>query len=267
MKKNTFKIIGLLILLTISFIYTEKIFTISRNNDPLMKEIIEYKKDNDFKPVNAIIKDNEIILGLSGNEVHTLDSYKNMKEDDFFSENKIIKYREKPKDTIEDNYNYYITSSNKINKKVYIILKINKVKELENIYNLNNNIALFINEQILDSYFIDTNLEIYNLEIDNNYKNIKDINKIIEENYNKSIYCLNENKNDKYKNICKKNKMYTIKPSLINPNIKALKKNLENGLILSYDINKISFSKLKSIIKVIEAKGYKIDKLSNLIKE
>ena len=201
MKKNTFKIIGLLILLTISFIYTEKIFTISRNNDPLMKEIIEYKKDNDFKPVNAIIKDNEIILGLSGNEVHTLDSYKNMKEDDFFSENKIIKYREKPKDTIEDNYNYYITSSNKINKKVYIILKINKVKDLENIYNLNNNIALFINEQILDSYFIDTNLEIYNLEIDNNYKNIKDINKLIEENYNKSIYCLNENKNDKYKNI------------------------------------------------------------------
>ena len=190
-----------------------------------------------------------------------------MKEDDFFSENKIIKYREKPKDTIEDNYNYYITSSNKINKKVYIILKINKVKDLENIYNLNNNIALFINEQILDSYFIDTNLEIYNLEIDNNYKNIKDINKIIEENYNKSIYCLNENKNDKYKNICKKNKMYTIKPSLINPNIKALKKNLENGLILSYDINKISSSKLKSIIKVIEAKGYKIDKLSNLIKE
>ncbi len=267
MNKNIFKIIGLFILLTISFIYTEKIFTISRNNDPLMKEIIKYKENNDLKSVNAIINNDEIILGMSGNTINTLDSYKNMKEDETFNKNKIIKSKEKPTITIEDNYDYYITSSNKTNKKVYIIIKINNIKDIKNISYLNNNFALFINENIIEKYFIDTNLEIYNLEKDNIYKNIKNINKIIEENYNKSIYCLNENKDDKYKDKCKKNKMYSIKSTLVNPNIEKLKDNLENGIIISYDMDKLNLNKINLIIKVIESKGYKLDKLSNLIKE
>ena len=59
MTKNTLKIIGLFILLTFSFIYTEKLFNISRNSDPLMKHIIEYKNKNDFKPVNGIVNNNK----------------------------------------------------------------------------------------------------------------------------------------------------------------------------------------------------------------
>ena len=264
MKKNIFKFIGLFFLLIISFVYTEKIFTVSRNNDPIMKEIVRYKKQYDYKPVNAIIKDNEIILGLSGVSVNLLDSYKNMKEKDSFNKNKIIKNIDYPKNSIADNFDYYITSSNKIKKNIYILLKVNSINEFKYFDKINENIALFINDEILNKYYIDTNLEIYNLS-----KNIKisQINKIIEENYNKSIYCLNENKNEKLKIICKQNKMYSIKPTLINPSMETIKNSLENGIIISYDLSKISINQLSLIINIIETKGYKIDKLSNLIKE
>ena len=264
MKKNIFKIIGLFFLLTISFIYTEKIFTVSRNNDPLMKEIIKYKKEYDYKPVNAIIKDNEIILGLSGVSVNLLDSYKNMKEKDSFNKNKIIKNIDNPKNSIVDNFDYYIISSNKIKKNIYILLKVNNINELEYLDKINENIALFISDEILNKYYIDTNLEIYNLNINTKFS---DTNKIIEENYNKSLYCLNENKDEKRRIICKQNRMYSIKPTLINPSIETIKKNLENGIIVSYDLSKISINQLTILTNIIETKGYKIDKLSNLIKE
>lgn len=267
MKTNVFKVIGLLFLLTISFIYTEKIFTISRNNDPLMKDILEYKKDNDYKPVNGVIIENEITLGLSGSYIDSLDSYKNMKENESFDENKIIEYKEKPENSIEKNYDYYITSSNKIKKNIYIIIKINSNEDLKKLNKLNNNFALFINQNILENYFINTNLEIYNLGKNGKYDDVKDINRIINENYNKSLFCLNEYKEDKYKIVCKKNKMYSIKPTLVNPTINGLKNNLENGIIISFDINNLSTNRLMLIINIIESKGYKIDRLSNLIKE
>ena len=65
MFKNTIKLVSLFLLLLLSFIYTDKVFNEARSNDPLMKEVISYKKAHDVKPVEPKIKDDEMILELS----------------------------------------------------------------------------------------------------------------------------------------------------------------------------------------------------------
>ena len=66
MFKNASKLAGLLLLLLLSFIYTDKVFDGARNSDPVMKNIKTYKEKNDVLAVEPIIKDDEIILGYSG---------------------------------------------------------------------------------------------------------------------------------------------------------------------------------------------------------
>ena len=53
------------------------------------------------------------------------------------------------------------------------------------------------------------NVRVYNGGINYNYddNSIKSMNKIIEENYNKSRYCINKNMDDSSLQICDKNKI------------------------------------------------------------
>ena len=108
MFKNASKLAGLLLLLLLSFIYTDKVFDGARNSDPVMKNIKTYKEKNDVLAVEPIIKDDEIILGYSGLIVNEEESYKKMKEDDKFSEEKIVYEDALPKTTISKTYDYYI---------------------------------------------------------------------------------------------------------------------------------------------------------------
>ena len=66
MFKNTIKLLSLLLLLIFSFIYTDKVFDEARKNDPLMHQVMNYKKKNDKNVIEPTIKDDEIILGMSG---------------------------------------------------------------------------------------------------------------------------------------------------------------------------------------------------------
>ena len=80
-------------------------------------------------------------------------------------------------------------------------------------------------------------------------------------------YCLNENKNDEYKKICKKKNMHTITPTMIEPEIKELKENLVKGTIISFDVNNINISNLNLIVKTITSRGYEIKGLSKVVSE
>ena len=73
--KNTIKLVSLFLLLLLSFIYTDKVFNEARSNDPLMKEVISYKRVHDVKPVEPKIKDDEMILGMSGLIINEEKSY------------------------------------------------------------------------------------------------------------------------------------------------------------------------------------------------
>jgi hypothetical protein len=277
--KNTIKLFSLFLLLLLSFIYTDKVFNEARGNDPLMKEVISYKKAHDVKPVEPKIKDDEMILGMSGLIINEEKSYKNMKEDDTFNKQKLVYDKKNPNTSITKTYDYYITNGISKNM-VSIIFKVNNstnVSELLSILAKTNvTVNFFIDGSYLEKNvetafsMVNLNSEIYNLGYDNKYSKsmISVTNNLIESiTLKDSLFCLNEVKNDNYKDICASKKMLTISPKLVNPNITDLKKNLSKGVMIVYDLDEFDTSKFNFIINVIESRGYKIKGLSKLINE
>lgn len=279
MFKNTIKLFSLFLLLLLSFIYTDKVFNEARGNDPLMKEVISYKKAHDVKPVEPKIKDDEMILGMSGLIINEEKSYKNMKEDDTFNKQKLVYDKKNPNTSITKTYDYYITNGISKNM-VSIIFKVNNSTNVSELLSLlaktNVTVNFFIDGSYLEKNvetafsMVNLNSEIYNLGYDNKYSKsmISVTNNLIESiTLKDSLFCLNEVKNDNYKDICASKKMLTISPKLVNPNITDLKKNLSKGVIIVYDLDEFDTSKFNFIINVIESRGYKIKGLSKLINE
>lgn len=280
MLKNISKLAGLFILLLLSFIYTDKVFSEARNNDPLMKEVVSYKEKNDLKPVEPIIKDDEIILGLSGLEINAKESYKNMKEEDKFDKEKIVYDNTYPKTSILNNYNYYITKGNDKKEYVSIIFKVSNNKNIDELLEavaqskvpINFFVdGLFLEKNVETAFsMVNLNCEIYNLGYDGKYDNkmISVTNNLIESiTLKDSNLCLNENKRDNDKKICLKKKMLTITPSVINPNITELKENLDKGIMILYDSSYFDVSEFRLVLNTITSRGYEIVGLSDLIRE
>lgn len=279
MFKNTIKLFSLFLLLLLSFIYTDKVFNEARGNDPLMKEVISYKKAHDVKPVEPKIKDDELILGMSGLIINEEKSYKNMKEDHTFSKQKLVYDKKKPNTSITKTYDYYITNGISKNM-VSIIFKVNNSTNVSELLSLlaktNVTVNFFIDGSYLEKNvetafsMVNLNSEIYNLGYDNKYSKsmISVTNNLIESiTLKDSLFCLNEVKNDNYKDICASKKMLTLSPKLVNPSITDLKKNLSKGVMIVYDLDEFDTSKFNFIINVIESRGYKIKGLSKLINE
>ena len=276
MFKSVIKLTALLLLLLFSFVYTNKVFEEARNTNPVMKEIKKYKRKNDIKAVEPILNGNELIVGLSGIVVDKNESYNNMKDN--FDKNKIVVKKVLPKKSITKNNSYYIIKGNGSKKEVAIIFKIKNNDNYEKFINYDrnnkNNFTLFIDGKYLEDnpdkiYDYKNKYEIYNLGYNEKYdNNISDTNRLIKSiTLKKSNYCLNETKNKEYKKVCDRKNMISITPKIINPSISDLKKKIENGSIISYDLDNINISNLNIIINIIESKGYKIVSLSKLIKE
>lgn len=279
MFKNTIKLVSLFLLLLLSFIYTDKVFNEARGNDPLMKEVISYKRAHDVKPVEPKIKDDEMILGMSGLIINEEKSYKNMKEDDSFNKQKLVYDKTKPNTSITKTYDYYITNGISKNM-VSIIFKVNNSTNVSKLLSIlaktNVTVNFFIDGSYLEKNvetafsMVNLNSEIYNLGYDNKYSKsmISVTNNLIESiTLKDSLFCLNEIKNDNYKDICASKKMLTLSPKLVNPSITDLKKDLSKGVMIVYDLDEFDTSKFNFIISVIESRGYKIKGLSKLINE
>lgn len=280
MLKNASKLASLFLLLLLSFIYTDKVFTEARNNNPIMKEVMQYKEKNDVEPMEPKIHDDEIILGLSGMVVNTKASYNNMKNDGKFDKNKIVYEEKLPKTSISKTYDYYITKGNNKNEVATLIFKITGDENVDEILKLvaktGVKLSFFVDgqwlEQNVETAFSMINLdcEIYNLGYDGSYSKsmISVTNNLIESiSLKDSKYCLNENKNDDDKELCKKKKMYSITPTLTNPSITDIKENLEKGIIISYDLAEYDYSKFNLMLNTITSRGYEIKGLSETIKE
>lgn len=280
MIKTPLKLLSLFLLLIISFIYTSKVTESALESDPVMKSIEKYKIKNDIDPVEPIIKENEMILGYSGLIIDKKASYKNMKEFNVFDENKIVYKNKLPKTTISKTYDYYIKKGNPKNKNVAIIFKVDdskNVNELLKILSKNNiTINFFVDglwlEKNIESAFniVNSGSLIYNLGYDRVYHkdSISITNNLIESiMLEDSLYCLNEDKNNEEKKLCSKKKMHTITPTLIEPALTDLKKNLDEGVIISYDLKSFDMNKLMLIVNTIKSKGYSITSLNKLLTE
>lgn len=280
MFKNTIKLVSLLLLLVLSFVYTDSVFNSAKESNPVMKSIDEYKKANDILSVEPIIKDDEMIIGYTGLVVNKDESYKKMKEEDKFDEDKIVFDKSLPKTTISKTYQYYIKQGNPSKKEVALIFKVNNSNNvdelLKQIAKSNASITFFVDgawllENVEYAFSMnDLYSEIYNLGYDGIYqkKMITTTNNLIESiTLKDSNFCLLDEKDDKQKEICKNKKMHTITPTLNNPTIKELKNGLVKGAIISYDVNYFDTKIFNLIVKTITNKGYKIKGLSNIVNE
>ena len=82
-------------------------------------------------------------------------------------------------------------------------------------------------------------------------------------------YCYTEENNNYLKDICQKEKMHTIKPSIVIRNhlYNNIKNNLKPSQIVSININNYNEDQLSISIKYIKSKGYKLVLLKDLISE
>ena len=281
MFKKTIKLTGLLMLLLLSFIYTDRVFSSARASDPVMLEVINYKKKKDVTPVEPTINGDEIILGASGIVVDTKKSYNNMKDNDRFDEEKIVYESKRPKDTITNTYKYYIKKGNSSKKRVAIIFKISDDQKkydnlLASLSKRGVNVSFFVDgiwlSNNVDMAFEMTNQghELYNLGYNGLYdkKMISVTNNLIESiTLKNSNFCLNDNKDNDSKKVCDKKRMHTLISTLNSPSISELKEGLTSGAIISYDASEFDISNIGIIINTITSRGYEIKPLSSIIKE
>lgn len=280
MLKKTSKLAGLFLLLVLSFVYTDKVFSTARNNDPVMKQVIKYKSKKDVLPTEPVITDDEIILGYSGLAVNEKASYNNMKSDDKFSEEKIVYDKKLPDKTISKTYDYYIKQGNPTKEQVSIVFKVTNDTDVDEVLKMvaknNVKVSFFVDgawlENNVETAFSMVNLgcEIYNLGYDGKYDKsmISVTNNLIESiSLKDSNFCLNENKDDGSKNTCSKKKMHTITPTIADPSIIKLKENLVKGAIISYDLKTFDASTLSLVMKTITSRGFEVQPLSVVISE
>lgn len=280
MLKNVSKLAGLLLLLVLSFIYTDSVFDGAKKTDPVMKEIISYKNEHDVLGVEPVIEDDEMIIGYAGLVVDEDESYKNMKEEDKFDEEKIVFLESLPKTTISKTYDYYIKQGNPSKKEVAIIFKIDSSNKVDALLSLVAKHDVVINF-FVDGAFLEKNVEtgfsmvnlsceIYNLGYNGNYQKsmMSMTNNLIESiTLKDSSFCLNDDKNDEAKKICKDKKMHTIIPTMSNPSLSDLKSGLIKGAIIAYDLRDFNLDTFSMVIKTITSKGYKITGLSSVVNE
>lgn len=278
--KKIFQVIGFITLLLFTFTYTNKITSVIKENDDLLKQIEDIENQYMIEPINAIIKDNTIIAGISGSKIDVKESYKKMKKIDEFNTNLLVYESIKPEISVLDYYDKYIIKSNK--NEVSLLFLVEQNNNIEKILNILNNYeikATFYtdgnwfennNEKIID--LIEEGHTIGNLGYNYSYNvnGISWMNTIVTKIGNqKYSYCYTEEENEEILKICKNNNSYTIMPNIIaksNPLI-TIKQNLEKGSIISLKINDTTINELPLIIEYINSKDLNIINLEELLDE
>ena len=255
-KYGKYIIFSLLVLL--SFYTTNKTANLVRNQDPILKEIrnISLEKKEDF--VNAVIEDDYIIPGMYGSVVDELKSLSKMKEQDVFNNLYLVSQQIKPDISLSDNLDKIIIKGNSKKQQVSFVIDENSSKKIKD-YLVKNSIkaSLLITK---DNFSKDSYFE----QINNDFKNYKELDKTLKKNKINTNICVLDNNNSNLK-FCKSKKKYLVKPGMFldNANIIEIKTKLDSGSIIY--IKDATY--LDCLVEYIKSKDLKIVPLSQLISE
>lgn len=277
MKKIT-KIISIVLFFLISVFYTNKSIDILKNNDPIMKQIKNTKEKYTISPVNAIINGNEIQSGTYGKEIDYESSYTKMKRYGKYNEALTVLKDTKPTISIEDTYDKYLTKGNSNKRNVSLVFKITDDKNIMEL------LSLLEKKDVQVTFFIDGTL------LENNAKVIKSLSnhevEILSYNnkqeetfmtasisYLESLtnreakFCYTENDNEDLLKMCSKNKLHTIKPTLVLKNdiYNNIKKSVEKDIVITID--NYQGNNLSSAIDYLKSKGYNLVTIQDMFDE
>lgn len=279
MIKKITRITFILLLSIFSFYYTNKSIELIREQDPIMKKIRSTDEKYNVQAVNAEIKENTIIPGITGKEINYQDSYTKMKQYGAYNEVLITLKEVTPTISVDDYYDKYIISGNPKKRSVALVFKVekNSPSEIINILKNNNVYATFF----IDGYYLENNskeistmanheLEIlsYNGDYDEIYfSSSKDY---LESLTNKNLkYCYSDYDKEEVITLCQKLKMHTIVPTIqINNSLFGeIKEKLTNSAIISIPISENTKNELDPTIKFIKSRGYELETLEELLNE
>lgn len=246
------------ILVLLSFYTTNKTANLVRNQDPILKEIrnISLEKKENF--VNAVIEDDYIIPGMYGSIIDELKSLAKMKEQDVFNNLYLVSQPIKPDISLSDNLDKIIIKGNSKKQQVSFVIDENTSKKIKD-YLVKNSIkaSLLITK---DNFSKDSYFE----QINNDFKNYKELDKTLKKNKINTNICVLDNNNSNLK-FCKSKKKYLVKPGMFldNTNIIEIKTKLDSGSIIY--IKDATY--LDCLVEYIKSKDLKIVPLSQLISE
>ena len=282
MLKNVTKYLGITVLVMFSFYYTDKAVDIVKRNDPVMKELIDNKDNFKIESVNAIINGDTIIPGINGVEVNIDESYKRMRQINEYYESMLIFSEVIPDESLLKQYDKFIISGNPYRSDIALLIKVSNITNLEKIYNIlleKNTLATFF----IDGSVIENNMDlIYEMVSDGFELENYGYNEVYsEENFrwtNNMIFsltnlepkfCYSEYQNYDILELCAKNKMYTVKPTLnvVNNPFYTIMSNLKEGNIISLSLNEETLKELPIIISYINQKGYNLVTLNEIVSE
>ena len=224
MIKKLIRVFLILLLSVFSFYYTNKSIELVREQDPIMKTIRSTSDKYNVQAVNAEIKDNTIIPGISGKEINYIETYTKMKQYGMYNEIMTTLKDVEPTISVEDYYDKYIISGNPIKRSIALVFKIEKTtpKEIINILNKNKaKSTFFIDGEYLEKYSKDiklmTNHELELLSYSNGYDEIyfSSSKDYLESLTNRKLkYCYSEYDKEEVINLCQKLKLHTIVPTI-----------------------------------------------------
>ena len=278
--KNIIKTIGLFALIGFSFFYTDKVIEVIREEDEIMINLTSvidiYKVDS----VNATIVGNTIIPGLKGRTINITKSYNRMKINGLFNKNLIVYDNVLPNISIEKYKDKFIVKGNNNKQMISLIFILNNDKYFNQINDILKNKETVANYFVDYTYLINNSTMIKEIETHEFYSygsngeytpdNLLFSNNLLSRiTGNNAIYCLSSDMNKDVLNLCSKNNLYTITPTIIgdkNP-YTMVKNNLSSGSIILLSMNSETINELSTIIDYIRGKGFKIGTLSTLLSE
>ena len=267
MKKIEYLII--IVFTLFSFYYTEKIISAVKSKDPLMTVIEKEKKYLDIKPVNAIIKDDTIILGKSGKIINENASYEKMKLLDTYNSDLLEYDSISPSITKDNNYEKSITGVITENKELSLVFLLDDLSLYDELtFVLDDTYAtIFIDGKYLEKIKKTSNISFGIYSYNDLFTTISTTHlKKVLSNYNSSNYCLY--KDEEFLNVCKNLKINTIKPEIINNNVyKFFKDDKEIGKIYQVKVTKTNIKELASSIIYLKQKGYDIKPIAQLLEQ
>ena len=280
--KKFFQAIGMITLVCLSFIYTEKTVNVVKEVDEIMIKIKEENLKYMQAPINATINNNTIIPGINGQKINENASYAKMKRLGSYNPSLLEYQTVYPDISIKNIYDKYVVAGNNKKKIISLIFLVKGNDNVDNILKILEQKSIKANF-FVDSTWMEQNNEkltqiiekghvVGNLSYNLNYTHsdfiwmdtiIKKIGK------QKTGYCYNEKDNSEYLKICSIHKNYTIRPSIIvktYPSIET-KEGIKNGSIISFPVNNVVERELGTLINFINSKGYQIANLSTLLSE
>lgn len=255
--KRIFEFVGGFALIAFSFYFTDRVSMMVANKSELMQEIKAVSSIYETDAVDAKIDivSNTIVPGKFGRTVNSQESYLEMHDFGSFNENYLVFDYVKPKLSIEDNKDKFITGGNSAFRRVNFIVDDNSeieeyLKKLEMPFN-----------KIVKAYEKPDEL----VELINGGENKDKFNEIDSNLKEKARICVKGASNI---DMCKKNSYYLVDPSLTltSTNLIEIKNNINAGSIILLT-SRAKLEDLKLLISEIEYKDFEIVNTSYIISE